>query len=130
MENEYKASGILIMTLKQNQAMVLLFKEQRSNGIFWIDIGGRREHYDDSSWDTATRELNEESNGLLSVHKDEIVESIWVPSAKYIIYLVYKENLQITKNLRWFPLDVILRAPRRLYGTPVHARLSKITQCL
>lgn len=130
MEALYKASGILIMTVKNDQVMVLLFKEKRQKGTYWIDVGGRREVYDDSSWDTAKRELSEELLNTVTVSPEEVIRQIWVPSAKYVLYLVYKDDVRTTENLVWIPLKELLKAPRSFRRTPLHARLRYIIAAL
>lgn len=122
----YKASGILFFTVIQEETHVLLFREKRDEGIFWIDIGGRREKIDMNPWDTATRELSEELPNLCcSVRKEDIIKAVWMPNSKYILFCVYKpiSEVHLDTKVRWFPLKKMLTLPPKLCRIQVHKRL-------
>lgn len=128
----YKASGVLLFTTLGGETHVLLFKERRNEGTFWIDIGGKREKIDRSSWDTALREFDEEIPNLSSIHPNDVLRSIWIPHMKYMLYCVYKKDSEVFLNtqVRWFPLRRLLKNPRRLGRINVHKRLEHAIEAL
>lgn len=131
-ERAYKASGILIFTRIKDELHVLFFKEKRTEGTFWIDIGGKRAPIDHSSWETAYREFEEEMPNLCSIRESDIIKSIWIPVPGYVLYCLYKnvDEVFINTQVRWFPLKKVLKRPSRLCNISVHARLDRALDVL
>lgn len=69
--NDYKAAGVLPITINSGQPYVLLGAESCRTGpqgkfwrVMWRDFGGQREAIDNDSVETAAREFSEETLGL------------------------------------------------------------------
>jgi 8-oxo-dGTP pyrophosphatase MutT (NUDIX family) len=95
-ESMYKAAGIIPMSIDEDgDVCLLVFQESRSSHgkkkLHWIDAGGRRETYDKTSWDTAFRELNEETGSFFShnVLPEMVIRKIWIQRSRYVAYVVY-----------------------------------------
>lgn len=131
-ERAYKASGILIFTRIKDETHVLFFKEKRTEGTFWIDIGGKRAPNDSSSWDTAHREFDEEMPNLCNIRESDIIKSIWIPVPGYVLYCLYKnvDEVHVNTQVRWFPLKKALKRPSHLCNISVHARLDRALDVL
>jgi hypothetical protein len=81
------AGGIIFY--KPNINKILLTKCKFKS--WWEDLGGKVEIEDETIWSTIIREVNEESNGHISIKYLDIMNHklYYVPSAKYA-YVVYK----------------------------------------
>jgi len=56
----------------------------------YSDFGGKTEYYDKDVYDTAMRELCEESNGYLNVTREELIQSekFYCKKSKYLLFIV------------------------------------------
>ena len=136
MEQCYRASGILIVSKHRGKLYVLLFRETRldkesqCNRSYWIDVGGKREPSDIDSWNTARREFLEEAGSSISVCKEGVLSSLWIPEAKYVSHVVVKDFADPAivgdTRFRWVSTSAAVCCPQKIYGVLIHPRLDKV----
>lgn len=51
---------------KRGKVLLLLGKEQRSSGKYWFNFAGKKDNTDKNSYETAARELSEETAGYIA----------------------------------------------------------------
>jgi hypothetical protein len=122
----YRASGILPMSLSpQGQVMVLLMQEQRKDGLWYIDIGGKIEPQDQRNpWKTALREFKEETV-IFVPSSDSILRTMYHEKNKYVSFLIYYQWFGPKKSwlYRWVSLESLWNGTANLR---LHRRLKDI----
>jgi hypothetical protein len=92
------ASGAVFYRVKKGKMELLLID---NNGIF-EDIGGKSEKFDDDIKNTASREIEEETNGLIKEINiiDRMDNSIYVPRSKYELFIIEanKDEMKLTSD--------------------------------
>lgn len=120
-----RAGGVIIYrkTKDNNIDLLLIF----SRGVY-EDIGGRTDNNDDNIYDTVAREVEEETNKVITY--DSIVDRlsdakyVYFSQSKYIIFIVEATKKEskldsevfgdteihdnISRSIQWVPLDTIL----------------------
>ena len=67
-----------------------LMQKHEDKTYKYSDFGGKTEYYDKDVYDTAMRELCEESNGYLNLTREELLESekFYYKKSKYLLFIV------------------------------------------
>lgn len=120
------AAGVLPVSVRDGEPVVLLGLDSRSKGGKWSDFAGGGEDTDASPRHTAVRELAEETGDLVRMHPDDLEGALRLggvtPSGKalhrFVAAVPYDAALpsrfQGAKDgekvaVRWFPLDALPR---------------------
>lgn len=94
---------ILNETYKVHAAGVMLYKNVGTPKIliqnrlkYFEDIGGRTSDEDSDIYDTAIREIKEESNNIISIDKDRLkgAKYIYCSHAKYMLFLLKANEIE------------------------------------
>lgn len=97
-DKEVHAAGCLFY--KRSPTCIQLLIQE--NNKKYEDIGGRIEKADADIYDTVNREIEEETNGLITNTKDRLKKAsyVYIPNAKYIIFIMEatKEEAKYTKE--------------------------------
>ena len=148
---KYRAAGILPISIdKDDDVCLLLAVESRPDTDnyknFLIDIGGRIEDKDKcSSFITAVREFNEETNNILddciTLNKAFKLKKLWCQKAKYISYLIYIEyneelnwinfrlpNESTIKRLIWIKMRDLFKNNENYGKLTIHIRLQYLIE--
>lgn len=124
---EYKAAGILPVSMHDGVVYVLLGNEPCREGMRWLAFGGKREPIDKDAIATAQREFAEESGGYLPA--PELLDATFYDrQAKFVLHigwLPFEQTLpsftdeEAAKNptlnkrsIQWFKLEELLSESR------------------
>jgi 8-oxo-dGTP pyrophosphatase MutT (NUDIX family) len=110
----YRAAGIIPYFKRDNEYYILINKEYRCKKLKYHFLGGKVDLKDNSIYDTALREANEECGLLINslipkLYRSLVFEKnqfIKISKSKYISYLINIENYN-TKH--WLNLPILFK---------------------
>ena len=95
-----KAGGVLIYKKHNKQIKVLMIKTSYKDIDRYEDIGGKTDHIDANELDTVSREVNEETNLIISeqIIKQQLQDinnkCLYIAHGKYILYFIHANSYE------------------------------------
>lgn len=90
-DKDYKAAGLLVYSIVENEPSILMVMEVRGKVLGLSFPGGKRESYDETPIHTAVREFMEETRKVIPL-SELAVDSVIVPYGKFYLANAWTSN--------------------------------------
>lgn len=119
-KNSISACGCLLYKIKNNKIELLLIKYENKNWPLLDDFGGQIDNTDKSVYDAMVREIEEETNNVITgkiISKKKIVKTFYNHHSKYHLLLIqvddeyddtsifgdFEKTDNIKRTIDWYP---------------------------